>query len=173
MSATALASTLRPAFSVLFCSTPEEVARAFAVRRKVFVEEMGYSEKTKKDRDCDHLVLFRTEPSDGSTEDVGTVRWHAPPSKLGRMAITKPYRGTGAGRVLCLALEEHLRQRKGLSRERFAGQGEAELWANSVLSAKGFYQRLGYEVEGEEFLEAGEPHFKVTKRIHLVPERST
>ncbi|GAA5972068.1 hypothetical protein JCM21900_000648 [Sporobolomyces salmonicolor] len=161
-----------PAFSTFLCSTPEELARAMAVRFKVFVEEQGYDaaiEVDEKDPECDHLLLTALK-EDGTVEDVGTVRWYPPLSKLGRLAVHAHYRGTGAGRILCLALEEHLRERKGRSKAVNRGKGAAELVAHSQSHAEGFYLKLGWTRVGGEFLEEGQPHVQVVKKIRLDPE---
>ncbi|GAA5862393.1 hypothetical protein JCM1840_004166 [Sporobolomyces johnsonii] len=161
-----------PAFSTLLCSTPEELARAMAVRFTVFVEEQGYDaaiEVDEKDPYCDHLLLTATK-EDGTVEDVGTVRWYPPLSKLGRLAVHAPHRGTGAGRVLCLALEAHVRARRGRSRAVNRGKGTTELVAHSQSPAEGFYLKLGWSRVGDEFLEEGQPHVKVVKKIQLDPE---
>jgi GNAT superfamily N-acetyltransferase len=81
-------------------------------------------------------------------------RRYAPLSKLGRFAILKPHRGTGAGSILGAALEEHIASRRGRAAERFKGEeGEAELVANSQMIAIGYYLKRGWEAVGPEFLE--------------------
>ncbi|GAA5827215.1 hypothetical protein JCM11251_001173 [Rhodosporidiobolus azoricus] len=161
-----------PAYSTHLCSTPEDLRRSLAIRCTVFCEEQGYDPKIEvDDRDalCDHLLLVK-ENEDGTTEDVGTIRWYAPQSKLGRFAVHKRFRGTGAGTILYNALEQHIRERKGRSREMFKGKDEAEIVANSQLIALGFYLKSGWERVGEDFIEEGQPHCKVVKRIKLNPE---
>ncbi|GAA5986655.1 hypothetical protein JCM11641_001353 [Rhodosporidiobolus odoratus] len=159
-------------FSTILCATPEEMARSMAIRYQVFCVEQGYDPKIEadhRDPDCDHLLLVRRN-DDGSEKDVGTVRWYAPQSKLGRFAVNSAFRGVGAGKLLCEALEDHIRQRRGKAKEKFAGTDEAEVVAWSQKIAEGFYTKMGWETVGEDFIEEGQPHCKVVKKIKLVLE---
>ncbi|BGP52457.1 hypothetical protein JCM8202v2_000011 [Rhodotorula sphaerocarpa] len=159
-------------YSTVLCVTPEQLARAMKIRHRVFVEEQGYDaaiEVDGMDPLCDHLLMSRKK-EDGMEEDVGTLRWFPPRSKLGRVAIIKPYRGTGAGRILCSALEEHVRERRGKAADVTRGKTSLELMAYSQKIAEGFYTKMGWHSIGPDFLEEGQPHVKVVKRIDLVPE---
>ncbi|BGP12371.1 hypothetical protein JCM10213_002025 [Rhodosporidiobolus nylandii] len=163
---------LSDGFETVLVSTPDEMARSMAIRYTVFCVEQGYEERIERDSrdaECDHILLVKRN-EDGSTTDAGTVRWYASQSKLGRFAMHKQFRGCGAGTILCLALEEHIRQRKGLAKEKFAGQQEAEIVAWSQKIAEGFYHKMGWETVGDDFIEEGQPHCKVVKRIKLVSE---
>ncbi|GAA5855119.1 hypothetical protein JCM8547_002388 [Rhodosporidiobolus lusitaniae] len=159
-------------FSTLLCTTPEELERSLRIRYEVFCVEQGYDPKIEvddRDKDSDHILLIKTHEN-GTVEDVATVRWFAPLSKLGRFAVHAPYRGLGLGTLLGTALEEHIHQRKGRAAERFRGKEEAELVANSQCIALGYYLKRGWRTEGEEFIEEGQPHIKVVKTIQLRPE---
>lgn len=81
------------------------------------------------------------------------LRRYSPLSKLGRFAVLKPYRGTGAGGILGGALEEHIRERRGGAKKQFEGKDEGEIVANSQMIALGYYLKKGWKTEGEEFLE--------------------
>ncbi|GAA6038603.1 hypothetical protein JCM8097_009442 [Rhodosporidiobolus ruineniae] len=166
------AAPSKPAFSAFLASTPEEFARCQAIRRAVFVVEQGGLEVGKvvdpKDAESDNFLLVHTA-TDGSAIDAGTVRWHAPLSKLGRCAVLPPFRSKGCGRLLCEAVEAHLRHRRGKSAETWKGAGEAQLVATAQLPAVGFYERMGWTAVGEEFMEVGSLHRKVVKTIPLDP----
>lgn len=121
---------------------------------------------------CDHLLMCRKN-EDGTEEDVGTLRWcvlsnslafpargrpkpafrFPPRSKLGRVAIVKQLRGTGAGRILCEALEEHVRERRGRAADVTRGKSSLELLAYSQKTAEGFYAKMGWHSIGPDFLE--------------------
>ncbi|KAM0748059.1 acyl-CoA N-acyltransferase [Meredithblackwellia eburnea MCA 4105] len=150
---------------VELCQTPEEIKRCFVIRKEVFVDEQGYElrdEFDKKDGMSDHFVLL-----DGDTP-IGTIRYWAPGAKLGRLAVVKAGRGVGAGRYLVQAMEEHVVGRKGgKAGEQHKDDKEVTIHANSQAYAQKFYEKMGYTVEGEHFLEDGQPHIRLVKTVTL------
>jgi predicted GNAT family N-acyltransferase len=70
------------------------------------------------------------------------------------MAVARGARGRGAGRVVLAELERVARER-----------GMAEVVLHAQLSARGFYDRLGYAAEGPVFEEAGIEHVAMRKRL--------
>lgn len=95
----------------------------------------------------------------------------SPPSllKLGRFAVHSHYRGTGAGRVLEENFINHLKTRKPspCCEKVTKGKDEVKVVAFSQCIAKGFYLRLGWETEGEEFLEVSQENYSSWHREHL------
>lgn len=73
-----------------------------------------------------------------------------------QVAVAPAARGTGVGRALMLALEEIA-----------AREGASDLWLNARSSAYGFYERLGYVAEGDEFTSALTGILHRTMRKHL------
>ncbi|GAA5899191.1 GNAT family N-acetyltransferase [Sporobolomyces salmoneus] len=146
------------------------------IRIAVFVDEQKFTmedELDEKDESSDHLLLLDEKP-DGTTEQIGTIRWWPIPGraagKMGRVAVLKPYRGLGIGRVLIDVLEEHLRERRGKAGEALKGKEEVESIAHSQAYAQGFYEKSGYVREGDLFLEDGADHVKMVKAVKLKPE---
>ena len=76
--------------------------------------------------------------------------------QLRQVSVAGDAQGLGIGRELMAALEEVA------SRE-----GAADVWLNARCSAYGFYERLGYVFEGEEFESelTGIPHRAMRKRV--------
>lgn len=72
--------------------------------------------------------------------------------KLRQMAVAAGQQGTGLGRLLMDAAENWVRQN---------GYSRIELHARKV--AAGFYEKLGYQYKGDEFMEVLIPHFLMTK----------
>ena len=68
--------------------------------------------------------------------------------KIGRVCVLPVARGTGLGAALIRAALDVLRDEPGV----------AEAYLGSQSHATGFYEKLGFVVEGEEFLDAGIPH---------------
>ena len=90
-------------------------------------------------------------------EVVGTVilkpltRSHA---KLRQMAVAPELQGRGLGATLVR------------SAERLAvGRGFDTIEISSRRSAVGFYEKLGYRMVGEPFLEVGLPHISLTRSL--------
>lgn len=73
-----------------------------------------------------------------------------------QMAVSPEARRLGVGRALMLALEA-----------RAAEEGACETWLNSRDTAYGFYEAIGYVLEGEEFVSptTGIVHRAARKRL--------
>lgn len=128
---------------------------AIKIRKEVFMEEQGFAEEVEMDGlddRCYHLVAYQ----DG--EAVATLRLYelVPDDvyKVQRVAVVKKARGQGFGRQI---MEEA---------ERF---GRDSLIKQLTLAAQNtaisFYEALGYQIEGEEFMEAGVPHHTMTLNL--------
>lgn len=135
-----------------------------AIRFAVFVTEQGYDadvEVDDKDAGSDHLL----GQLDG--RDVAVVRLFPPLAKLGRLAVVSSSRGTGAGKLMVEALEEHVKSGKGKMGEwrrvlartgslPAEERGRVKIQANVQKHAERFYSKCGYVAEGEDFLEVSE-----------------
>jgi len=128
-----------------------EMERAFAIRREVFCREQGVSaaeEFDGLDAEC-RTYLIRL-----SGAAIGTARARPVGSgavKIERMAILKPYRGRGHGRRLMRRMMGDLQH-----------EGVDTVILHAQCHAAAFYRRLGFAAEGEEFIEAGIPHVRMT-----------
>jgi predicted GNAT family N-acyltransferase len=126
-----------------------DYAACFALRWEVFVGEQkvpGDDEQDELDETARHfLLLVQGEPAATARAVVyapGVV-------KIGRVAVRKPFRGTGLGAALMRRVEE-------------AHPG-ASFVLDAQIQALKFYERLGYVSEGAEFLDAGIPHLRMVK----------
>ena len=129
---------------------------ARAVREKVFVAEQGVPlelEWDEWDESSHHAVAF-----DSGSKPVGTGRL-LPDGHIGRMAVLKPWRGRGVGAALLRELLELARAKR---------MDMVKL--NAQTHAAGFYRRLGFVVQGAEFIEAGIPHVAMWLRIGQAQE---
>jgi predicted GNAT family N-acyltransferase len=68
--------------------------------------------------------------------------------KIGRVCVLPEARGTGLGAELIRESLEELGRQPGVTMAYLGAQSRAT----------GFYEKLGFAVEGEEFLDAGIPH---------------
>lgn len=126
---------------------------AIAIRLTVFTQEQGFVDGIDNtDADAIHAVLY-----DAGTP-VATGRAF-PASEdgvyhIGRVAVMRGWRGKGCGRRIMQALEDAARTR---------GAQAAHLSAQD--HAVGFYERLGYHVHGEWYMEENYPHIAMEKTL--------
>jgi len=100
---------------------------------------------------CQHVLA---SADDGAP--IGTGRL-LPDGRIGRMAVLKVWRGCGIGGAL-------LRELLELARE----QGHMEARLHAQTHALEFYRKHGFTPVGDEFMEAGIPHYEM--RMLLTPQ---
>ena len=121
------------------------------VRETVFIHEQAVPEELEwdgLDPQCAHVLAWNDQ-----ADAIGTARMQAN-GTIGRMAVLKDWRGRGAGRALLEALLD-CAVRQGLTRVTLSAQ----------THAIGFYERAGFHVVGELFIDAGIPHRKMVKEL--------
>ena len=135
---------------------PAAAPFARPVRFEVFCLEQGISEALEMDHHdaSSRHALARDER--GTVLGTGRL---LPDGHIGRMAVTKSVRGQGIGALILEALVKEASQR-----------GIRQVILNAQLSAAGFYQRFGFEPQGEVFTEAGIEHRSMTKRLETGDE---
>ena len=130
--------------------TQEELESAFAIRKKVFVEEQGCPpelEYENEDVSTHFLALMDNFP-------CGACRWRKTEKgyKLERFAVLKEYRGKRVGLALLAAVLDDL-------------PADADyIYLHAQVDAVGLYAKFGFTIDGEQFEEAGIKHFKMVKR---------
>lgn len=137
-------------------STEQELQQAFAIRRKVFVEEQGvqladeFDEFDTLSSNCQHVLVTY----DNQVVGTGRVRHVQGVGKLERICILIDYRKYGLGKTIIRALEK-LAYHIPVDAVILHGQTQAE----------GFYHKLGYMTASEPFLEDGIAHVVMTKTL--------
>ncbi len=116
------------------------------IRRRVFVQEQGVSpanEFDETDREAVHFLAWL----DGTA--VGTARLYdeCAVARIGRVAVLPSAWGRGVG----IAIMQH-----ALAEARRLGYGDVVVHAQ--IRVREFYERLGFQVEGDEYEEEGIPH---------------
>jgi len=130
------------------------MARAYGIRRRVFIEEQQVPEEIELDAD-DALAFHALATLDGNAIGCGRMLDHGDGEvKIGRMAVVPEFRGTGVGRDILRFL---------IDRARARGLRKAILHAQ--LTAEGFYLKEGFNPLGEVFDEAGIAHRKMEKLL--------
>ena len=143
-----------PAGEVVRITAEADLTAALEIRREVFIDEQDVPEDLELDGRDDEATHFLARV-DG--ESVGTARlrdYGDGVAKVERVAVREPRRGEGWGRRIMAAVEAHARE---------AGYEQVHLAAQ--VPVVGFYDRLGYEVTGEEFMDAGIPHRSMEKSL--------
>ena len=113
------------------------------IREQVFIQEQQIAVEDEWDAEdaiaLHFVVLDQHQP-------IATARL-LNNNSVGRVAVLKEYRGKGIGRLLML---EIIQQAKHQQRE--------FLKLSSQVHAIAFYQSLGFNVQGDEYLDCGIPH---------------
>jgi len=118
---------------------------AFAIRKKVFVEEQNVPENIEWDEfeyNCNHILAeFAGNP-------VGTARWRKTEKgiKLERFAVLKDFRSNGIGGQLVKFVLKELK-------------GKYNIYLHAQEPVVKFYEHLGFKMKGERFFEANIPHW--------------
>lgn len=128
---------------------------ALKIRNQVFVKEQG----VPLDREIDnyeaytiHFVLYQDTETPMAT--LRLLPLEDGKIKVQRMAVLKEFRKKGLGKVIMEAAET------------FANEHDyQQLVLGAQLTARDFYQRLGYQTEGEIFLDADIEHVTMTKTL--------
>jgi predicted GNAT family N-acyltransferase len=119
--------------------------QAFAIRKKVFVDEQGVDpalEYDKEEKSHHYLLMINDKP-------IATARWRETEKgiKLERFAVLAEFRNRGIGELI---LKEMMVDVVPL--------GKA-IYLHSQARAVSFYERNRFVKEGGMFLEAGIEHY--------------
>lgn len=134
---------------VIKIRTQEELESAFAIRRKVFVEEQGCPPELEWENEevsTHFLALLDNQP-------CGACRWRKTEKgfKLERFAVLKEFRGKRVGQALVAAVLADI-----------PGNPDT-IYLNAQVDAVSLYAKFGFAVVGEQFEEAGIQHYKMVK----------
>lgn len=123
------------------------------IRDEVFVKEQKFQDEyDDMEVKALHLVIY-----DEENQPVATARmfpWEENSYKFGRIAVRKPWRGQGLGRILMEELEK-----------KAASLGGKQALIGAQQQARGFYEKCGYIAYGDEYYEEYCPHIHMKKQI--------
>jgi predicted GNAT family N-acyltransferase len=157
-------------------TTERQFADCVAVRFEVFVHEQNVSPEGERDALDDdprtlHAVAYGDDgvalaagrllaPHTDTGHGTGTGHGAMDPATphIGRVAVSKRARGTGAGRAIMTFLESEALVRHGAG-----GSVRVELSAQD--QAMGFYEKLGYVPYGDGYLDEGIWHHDAFKEV--------
>ena len=136
--------------------TTKELYEILRVRAEVFVVEQNCIYQDLDEKDMDSLHLFYEK--DGRIQAYLRIFVRDSKTKLvqiGRVLSTMEVRGTGLGL-------EIVKDGLEASKKHF---GAEEVYIEAQCYAIGFYEKVGFQVTSEEFLEDGIPHVEMSVRL--------
>jgi len=143
--------------SLQWVTYAQAIASLQMIRRQVFQVEQGVAPELEfdgKDDEAEHLLAFY------DNQPVGTLRIrYLPPftAKIERLAVLPSARGQGIGTLLLEGAIAHIK-----------AQNQWEwIQLNAQVQVQALYKKLGFQVIGEEFEEAGISHLAMVKSIPL------
>lgn len=136
--------------------TATELYELLRLRSEVFVVEQQciFLDMDNKDQFCLHLLGWQKDLLAASTRLVPPGISYTEMS-IGRVVSSPQVRGTGIGRLL---MEESI-----AACYKQWGKGPIRIGAQQYL--ENFYRSLGFETDGEPYLEDGIPHVEMLKKI--------
>lgn len=122
------------------------------IRKAVFIDEQNVPVELEwdgLDETADHLLAYHT-----LGEAIGCARLLGD-GRVGRMAVLKDWRNLNAGTTLLQAAIEEYR-----------AQGQMLVKLSAQIHAIGFYEKFGFKLCSETYLDAGIVH-RDMQRIHV------
>jgi predicted GNAT family N-acyltransferase len=129
----------------------EEASALRSVRTEVFIHEQQvpvHLEWDEFDAISMHVLALTSDE-----QPIGTVRL-LPNGYIGRMAVLKEWRRKGIGSAMMSKVLEEINNR-----------GIQEIMLNAQTIAIRFYEKFGFQVCGEEFMDAGILHIKMILQL--------
>lgn len=129
-----------------FIHADQDLTEVFRIRREVFCEEQNISEDEEFD-ELDQKALHVIISEKQENVAVGRLVMIEDYFKIGRIAVLKKFRGMHYGDFVVRMLVDKAFQ-----------LGAKEVHVGAQTYAIGFYEKIGFTVEGEEYMESGLPH---------------
>lgn len=134
-------------FKIIFGQWTDLETHAKLIRSQVFIQEQNIPEEDEWDeQDAISLHFVIYDVSTDSKNPIATARL-LPNNSIGRVAVLKEYRGQGVGRLIMQKVIEQAKFEK-----------RAWLKLSSQVHAIQFYESLGFNMQGTEYLDCGIPH---------------
>jgi predicted GNAT family N-acyltransferase len=137
--------------------SPLDFDLALHLRQEVFVLEQAVpfeEEQDEYDDEAIHWLILDME----ALEILATARMTSyqegcqmrPVAKIGRVAVKQSARGKGLGELLMREILDTVEE-----------QGYDQAILDAQVQALPFYEKLGFVAEGDEFMDANIPHFRM------------
>ena len=139
---------------ITITQTSAEREQCYDIRKAVFVEEQAVPLELEMDEYDDVAVHFLMRDAAGIPLATARLLDKHGLAKIGRVAVLKGQRGQGVGLELMRFVIDEAKRR-----------GFTEAVLDSQTYAIPFYERLGFVAEGDEFDDAGIPHFLMRRTL--------
>ena len=142
--------------------TDQEIQICFSIRETVFVKgqdvppEEEWDDLDNQSTLCPHFLAWHLD-SQGQRTPIGAARlwlYQDRCAKAQRVAVLASWRKKGVGRILMDVMEDYTQ-----------ATGRDAVVLGAQTQAIPFYERIGYEVYGPEYLDAGIPHRDMKKKL--------
>ena len=130
----------------------DDLSEAFAIRQVVFSKEQNIDPNIEFDDD-DKIALHGLvylSLNEKVPVATGRIVYDGDQCKIGRVAVLKEYRGKRYGDFLVRMLLN-----------RAFSSGVELVYCHAQVSTVAFYEKIGFKIVGEEFIEAGIRHLKM------------
>jgi predicted GNAT family N-acyltransferase len=137
----------------IVASTREQIQDALKIRTEVFVGEQQISKELEfdgLDEESIHFVSY----DENHPIAAGRLRTIDTTGKVQRICVLKDYRGKHIGNKIMHLIHETAKE-----------NGLNQLVLNAQESAIPFYEKLGYQISSERFMEAGIPHAEMKLQL--------
>lgn len=135
--------------------TGQEMFCVSRLRDEIFVTEQKITLPELDDEDLKAVQVFAL--NEKQTDALATCRIfqnEAGEWILGRVAVSKTLRGQGVGFKMIEAVHAYLKK-----------LGVSQISCHAQMPVKSFYEKLGYQAQGEVFDEGGIEHIQMNKKL--------
>ncbi|HIV75814.1 MAG TPA: GNAT family N-acetyltransferase [Candidatus Pseudogracilibacillus intestinigallinarum] len=139
---------------IFIVQNEQQLQDAYTIRKKVFVEEQNVPLSIELDEHDEHATHFICYDSSNKPVGASRLRFIDNYGKLERICVDKGLRGKSIGKKIIEIMEVEI-----------IHQGYHEAVLNAQTHATTFYEKLGYEVISDEFIDAGIPHVTMKKTL--------
>ena len=139
---------------VMIAESQKQRQDCLDVRMNVFVKEQKVPADLEIDEledECVHFILYQ---DDGTPAGTGRYREVDGYGKAERICVMSDVRQKGSGRMIMSAIEDYARSRS-----------IPKVKLHAQVQAIPFYERLGYQVISDVFMDAGIPHRTMEKEL--------
>jgi len=136
-------------------TTEQQRKQCYHIRSKVFVEEQNVPLALELDEHDEGDAVHFLGMMDGVPAATARIRILDRTAKIQRVAVLAHHRGDGFGRVLMQFIIDHVK-RDGLA---------TSLVLDAQTHVTGFYENLGFQIQGDVFDDAGIPHVTMIRAV--------
>lgn len=146
-----------PEIEYIDVTTPEDYLKSVTIRSIVFMDEQNisfYDEFDEHDLKSSHFLIT----VDGEPAGTARMRSIGGYAKFERLAVRKEYRKLGLGKGILTHVLKHI-----------DNLGHQKTLINAQTYLIKFYEGFGFVREGKEFMDAGLPHYRMTRTTDSSP----